>query len=77
MECIPTFIGEIIQMLFGFLGAVFFIMALWGAYEYALSGIAGTGEEGKKKIRNAILGFLICVSSFFILNFILSDAFGI
>jgi hypothetical protein len=76
MACIPNFIAYIIQVLFGFLGAVFFIMLLWGAYEYAFSGVLGTGEEGKKRIKNAIFGLMISICCFAILDFILTDVTG-
>ena len=76
MACVPEFIGTLIQTIFGFFGAIFFIMMLWGAYEYAFSGVLGTGEEGKKRIRNAIVGLIICICSFAILDFILTDGFG-
>jgi len=76
-ECIPNYIGFLIQQVFAFTGAIFLIVLIIGGYQYAFSNIAGGKEKGVERIRFGIIGMIVCALSFFIIDFIISTiAYG-
>jgi len=76
-ECIPNYIGFVIQQVFAFTGAIFLIVLMIGGYQYAFGNIAGGKEKGMERIRYGIIGMIVCALSFFIIDFIISTiAYG-
>ena len=76
-ECIPNYIGFLIQQVFAFTGAIFLIVLIIGGYQYAFGNIAGGKEKGMERIRFGIIGMIVCALSFFIIDFIISTiAYG-
>ncbi|MBM3231310.1 hypothetical protein FJZ28_03200 [Candidatus Peregrinibacteria bacterium] len=76
-QCIPSFLAHVIKTIFGFTGGFFLIMILWAAYEIILGSLpGGSAESGKNRITWAIIGFIMCATAFFIMDFILSAIGG-
>lgn len=68
-----TIIGRIINVVLGLLGTVLLVIMLYSGYEWMTSGgDAGKVDSAKTRIRNAIIGLIIIMTSFAITNFILS-----
>ncbi len=67
-----------IPTLFSLLAAIVVIYFLWGAFKYIIS--AGNKEataEARGMITHAIIGFIILIFAFLILQFLLSSLFNI
>lgn len=72
-----TLIGRIINVALGFVGIVLLVVIIYAGYLWMTSG--GDAEKvtkAKAWIRNAVIGLLIIVSSFAIVNFILAQLTG-
>lgn len=74
--CIPSFIGHMIQLLFGFTGIFCLVNIMIGGYQVALGGATGDKEKGKQRITWAILGFILSVCSYLILDLVLEALIG-
>lgn len=73
-DCVPKYIAYLIGEIFKLTGAVFLIMIIVGGYQYVISKAGGGGgEEGKDRVRFAIIGFLVTALSFYIVDFILNS----
>lgn len=77
---IITIIGRIINIALGFVGVVLLVIVLYAGYEWMTSGgDAAKVDSAKTRLRNAIIGLVIIMMSFAIVNFILGallDATG-
>jgi len=75
--CIPNFIAHLIQWVFAFAGSVCLIMIMWGGYEIVAGNLpGGSAESGKNRITWAIIGFILCATSFYIMDFIITSIAG-
>jgi hypothetical protein len=73
-ECIPAYLAYIIGVLFKLTGAIFLLMLILGGYQYVIGKAGGGGgEEGKARVRFAIIGFLVTALSFYIVDFVLGS----
>lgn len=77
-----TSLGKITSMLmpavFSIATAMVVIYFLFGAYEYISAGGDKEGiDKAKKKITHGIIGFIILMFSFLVLQFLLSALFNI
>lgn len=71
---LPVIIGNIINVVLGFLGIVLLFYLLYGGFLWMTSGGDAKGvDAAKTMIRNAIIGLVIIVSSYAISNFVLSQ----
>lgn len=71
---LPTIIGNIINVVLGFMGIVLLFYLLYGGFKWMTAGGDSKGvDEAKTMIRNAIIGLVIIVSSYAISNFVLSQ----
>ncbi|MCC6563687.1 Ig-like domain-containing protein [Candidatus Uhrbacteria bacterium] len=69
---IYTIVGRIINIVLGLLGTVLLVIMLYSGYEWMTSGgDPGKVDSAKTRIRNAVIGLVIIMSSFAIVNFIL------
>jgi hypothetical protein len=71
---LPTIVGNVINILLGFLGILFLVLLLWAGFEWMTAG----GDEKKvetatKRIRNAVIGLVVIVAAFAISNFVLTS----
>ncbi len=79
-SCIPNFLAHVIQVIFGFSGAICILMIILAGYEYMLGslpgGSGGSKEAGIERLRWAIIGFVISSLAFFIIDFFISAIGG-
>lgn len=72
--CVPDYIAYLIGVIFSLSGAIFLLMVILGGYQYVISKMGGGGgEEGKARVRFAIIGFVVTALSFYIVDFVLSS----
>ncbi len=72
-----AFITSSFPLLFGFAGMILFIMLIWGSMEILMAAAnSKLAESGKKRITNAIIGFLILFAAFWIAQ-IFTTIFGL
>jgi hypothetical protein len=72
-DCIPAFIGEIIQFFFGLTGLIALLIIIVSGYQVALAKVMGQDtSEGYSRLRAAIIGFIICALSWYIVDFLIS-----
>lgn len=74
---IYVIIGRIINIALGFLGLVLLVILLYAGYEWMTSGgDPAKIDSAKTRIRNAVIGLVIIMMSFAIVNFILNALMG-
>jgi len=72
-----TIIGRIINVALGFTGIILLGLLMYAGYEWMTSGgDAKKVDTAKTRIRNAIIGLIIIMSAFAIVNFILNALLG-
>jgi Type IV secretion system pilin len=72
-EDIPRMIVSVTNWLLGFVGAVSVIMIIYWAVRLGYGAVTGDKETGKKIITASIIGFVIAVSGWFIVNFLIAN----
>lgn len=76
-QCIPAFIGHVIQIIFGFAAGICVVMIIFSGYEIVIGSLpGGSSESGKNRLTWAIIGFIMAATSFFIMDFIISAIGG-
>ena len=71
---LPTIIGNIINIVLGFLGIVLLVYLIWGGFLWMTSGGSEEGAtKAKETIKNAIIGLIIIVASYALSTFVLSS----
>ncbi len=70
--CIPSFIAYLIAFVFSLLGMFFLINVMIAGYQIALKGVTGDDQAGKNRLRWSVIGLILAICSFVILDFILS-----
>lgn len=71
---IPKIISYATTFILGFAGTVSVIMIIYGAFQMALFGLTSQEKKkGQETIEHGIIGFVISVSSWFIINMIMSN----
>ena len=77
-DCIPNYLAHVIQFIFGLTGAGCLLMIIIAGFEVALAKALGKDRnEGLTRLRVALIGFILCALSWFILDFIISSLAGI
>jgi len=76
-QCIPQFIGHLIAFAFGMVGAFFLINAMIGGYQIAIGAATGDKEAGKRRLFNAVIGLIVCILAYVILNLFITVVTGI
>lgn len=71
-QCIPPFIGHLVQVIFFFVGSIALLQIIISGYQMAIGKVTGNDEEGKKRLRTAIMGFAVSVLAFFIIDVIIT-----
>jgi hypothetical protein len=67
---VPFFITYLIQFLLGIAGLVAVLFVVIGGYHYVIGGITEEKEKGKKTILHALMGLIVALSAWMIINFI-------
>ena len=76
--CVPNMISHIIAIIFGLIGGIAAIMIVISGYQVALAKATGRDRsEGLTRLRVAIIGFILCAFSWYILDFIIASLAGI
>lgn len=71
---LPTIIGNIINVLLGFLGILLLIYFLYAGFLWMTSDGKGTGvERAKGMMKNAVVGLVIIVLAYALSNFVLDQ----
>ena len=77
-ECVPLFLSHLIQIIFALSGAACLIMIVIAGYQIAIAkAIDKDKSEGITRLRVAIVGFILCGMSWYIIDFIISALAGI
>ncbi len=63
-----NYLNIMIKIFLGLCAVLAVIMIVWGGIQYMTSELVSSKEEGKKSIINAILGLLLALGAFVILN---------
>lgn len=72
-ESIPGVILAVTEFLLGFVGTIAMIMIMYGAVRIGYGAVADDKEAGKKIVTAGIVGFVISVSGWFIINFVIDN----
>lgn len=67
---IPFFITYIIQFLLGIAGILAVLFVVFGGLKYVLGGLTEDKESGKKIITHALVGLLVALSAWIIVNLV-------
>lgn len=67
---VPLFITFLIQFLLGIAGLVAVLFVVIGGYHYVVGGLIEEKEKGKTTIRNALMGLIVALSAWMVINFI-------
>jgi ABC-type spermidine/putrescine transport system permease subunit I len=71
-DCIPYYIGYLIQLVFVFAAGSFLIGIILGGYKYAIGSVTTEGKEaGKKQLTGAVMGFVVVVLSYLLVDTVL------
>lgn len=70
--CIPNFVAHLIAFIFSLLGVFFLANVMYGGYEIAMGGITGDKESGKRRLTWSVIGLIVAICCFIILDLILS-----
>jgi hypothetical protein len=71
-HCVPLYIGYIIKLLLGLVGGFFLFGMMLAGYKYMFGAITAQGtESGKKEIIARIVGLVIIVFSYLLVDTII------
>lgn len=66
----PFFITYLIQFLLSLAGLIAVLFVVYGGFKYTVGGLVEDKESGKKVIKNALIGLVVALSSWMVINFI-------
>ncbi len=74
-DCIPAYIAYVIQFMFAGLGTLSLIQMIIAGYQIAISGVmpGGSSEAGKNRLLWSIIGLVVSLLSFAIINFFIAS----
>ncbi|PIQ77026.1 hypothetical protein COV82_06710 [Candidatus Peregrinibacteria bacterium CG11_big_fil_rev_8_21_14_0_20_46_8] len=67
---LPFFVTYLVQFLLQIAGVVALLFIVLGGYYYVIGGLTEDKEKGKKTLMHAIVGLIIALSAWIIVNFI-------
>lgn len=70
--CIPLFVGHLVQIVFSLLSAFFLLNVIFAGYQIAMGSWTGDKANGKDRLTWSIIGLVISVCAFLILDLIVS-----
>lgn len=70
--CIPWLIGYIIGFIFNLISAFFILNVIYAGYQMALGSWTGEKSEGKDRLTWSIIGLVISVCAYLILDLVVS-----
>lgn len=73
-DCLTTILGNVINVVIGFLGIVLFAMLIYAGWQWMTAGgDSKQVQEAKARIFNAIAGLVIVAASYAIASFVLTS----
>ena len=70
--CIPLYIGYVIRAILPLAGVLFLLSIIFSGYKYMLGSISSEGvEAGKKRLMASIIGFVVVILSYLIVDTII------
>ncbi len=69
---LPEMIGNLINVVLGFLGILMVVYIIWGGYLYMTGGDEGV-KKGKAMIKNAAIGMILMLAAYSISTFVISQ----
>jgi len=69
---LPLIVQNVLRIVFVLAGVIAVVYLVWGGYQYITSGGGEGAENGKKTIVNAVIGLIIIIAAFAIVNFVWS-----
>jgi hypothetical protein len=75
-ECIPRFIGFLIQQVFAFVSILFILNVIYAGFQIAKGAWDGEKSKGKDRLKWSIGGLIICASAYLILDVVLQVVLG-
>ncbi len=77
-DCIPAYIAYLVQFMFMGIGTLSLIQMIIAGYQIAMSGVlpGGSSEAGKNRLIWSIIGLVVSLLSFAIINFFISTVSG-
>lgn len=73
-DCIPIYIGYLVQVIFTFSGGFALIEILKGGYQIGISGLPGQDKEaGKRRVTWALIGLALSILAFVVVDFVISS----
>ncbi len=70
--CVPIFIGHLITMIFSLVSAFFLLNVMYAGYQIAMGSWTGEKSAGKDRLTWAIIGLVVTVCSYLILDLAVS-----
>ncbi len=70
-DCIPRFIAHLVNFIFAGVGTFTLLQIIFGGYQIAIGGAVGTREAGINRIRMAVIGLVVTLLIYAIINFII------
>jgi hypothetical protein len=72
-DCIPLFIASLVEFLFAFIGTIALIEILIAGYQIIAANIMNKStDDGKNRMRHALIGFVVSLLAFAIVSFAVS-----
>lgn len=77
-KSVPQVIALVIQALISFLGLIFVVLIILGGFRWMTAGgSADKIKEARQLIVNSTIGLVIVLTSYIIVNFVISELMGI
>lgn len=70
--CIPIFIGHLISVVFSVISAFFLINVMYAGYQIAMGSWTGEKSAGKDRLTWSIIGVIVSVCAYLILDLIVT-----
>lgn len=67
---IPFYITYLIEFLLGLAGLISIGFVVYGGFRYVVGGLSEDKESGKKIIKHALIGLIVSLSAWILVNFI-------
>jgi hypothetical protein len=72
-DSIPTLIISVTNFLMGLVGTISMLVIIYGAIRMGMGSLSSDKETGKKIIGGGIIGFVIAVSGWFLINLVIDN----
>jgi len=69
-KCILVFLGNFAKFILGFTGTICLILVMIGGYQIAIGSVVGDKEQGKNRVIWALVGLVVCILAYAIVNFV-------